>query len=302
MKINIETGVSGLYKKIEVLNASGVKLREFAGFANLITNIGLSRLGGTSSIFNHCRVGTGTANPQPTDSSLQNQIGTTSSTTTVMSNNLADGYAEIEITYTFPLGGVVGNISELATGWDAAAPNSIFSRTRILDGNGNPTTITILADEILRVTWAHRKYWPTIDNTGTLLNSGNKGGSYDWTLRAAQVGSWTAASSASGGGLALHAGTGSTGYAWATTYSGDIGSIETIPAGGRGGGFSRSLLGATTLKLSFSTAQGNTPFRSITFGCNGPCSLAYQIQFTPDLVKTANDLMELELSHSWVRR
>lgn len=55
----------------------------------------------------------------------------------------------------FPRGAAAGNISELTVG----GRSGILSRVLVKDALGNPTTITVLSDEVLTVTWELRRYW-----------------------------------------------------------------------------------------------------------------------------------------------
>lgn len=317
IKVHTETKLSGHYEKIEVLRADGSLKQEHAGFSNLIVDGGIARLAeaGNVSVFNFCRVGTGSATPTEFDNNLQSQIASTATSSYEAGNNLVGGYAAVTIVYTFALGAVVGNISEVATGWAASGINTIFSRARILDGNGNPTTITIQSDEILRVTWTHRRYWPSEDMLGILTNAGNKGGSYSWRCRASRVGSWVAGRPLYAA-LALNASTNSPqtlGYP--AYYSGvgvGLGSIADDPLGtvSVANAFTASTVGigaTSTIRLTFSTTQGNitggiSVFKFGTNVVNASSAVQYQIEFTPALLKTVNDLMEIEFSHSWGRR
>jgi len=59
---------------------------------------------------------------------------------------------------TFARGAAAGNISELSTG-TSANNTSVLARALVRDDMGNPTTITVLSDEVLTVTWEWRKWW-----------------------------------------------------------------------------------------------------------------------------------------------
>ena len=315
IKVHAETKLSGHYEKIEVLRADGSTKEEYAGFCNLIVDGGLSRLSVTGHnipVFNFCRVGTGSATPTESDNNLQAQIASTQSTTFSEQNNPELGFAETTVQYTFALGAVQGNISEIATGWADSGANTIFSRARVLDGNGNPTSITILADEILRVTWSHRRYWPSSDMTGSLNNTGNKGGDYSWICRAAMVGSWKAGSMnlATMSLGTVVTGSGTVGYPAFYTGTRGLGDVSGRPNGviSSSNQFTATIVpsppNASTLRLSFSTTQGNfaTGINSFKFGSAPPSAMEYQIEFTPPLIKTANDLMQVDFTHSWGRR
>lgn len=71
------------------------------------------------------------------------------------------------LVFEFPAGRATGNLTEVGVGWTSdgviipnANNNRVFSRALILDASGQPTTLTVLADEILRVTYMLRLYVP----------------------------------------------------------------------------------------------------------------------------------------------
>src|SRR5690606_12130435 len=189
----VKIGCSGHFKDLEVLDRDGNVKRTIRGPKNLITDIGLNRLNANNDgdVYSFCRVGTGNSTPLPTDTNLDNQVASAGQALASYSQgvNIDEGYMWCRIVWTFDLGAVVANVSELATGWSASG-NSIFSRALVLDPEGNPTSITVLEDEQLRVTWEHRRYWQASPSTGTIVNEGNKGGSYNWEIRPARVPQW----------------------------------------------------------------------------------------------------------------
>ena len=196
MQVNVESKVAGYYKKLEVLDKDGNVKREYPGFPNLILNSGLEMLGRENGYgyqyesFNSCFVGASQTEPAVTDTMLGSHVA---STTTIngssVTRNIEEGYAESTFVYQFAEGAVLGNISELGIGVSNTSGN-VFSRTLIKDIYGNPTTITLLSDEILRVTWSLRTYWQAEDTSGVVVNTGNKGGSYSWTMRPMGVNKW----------------------------------------------------------------------------------------------------------------
>ena len=162
-----------------------------AEFDNLITNNGMNRLGETGDVFNFCFVGTGNTPPAFTDTALANKIATNSAS--ISGNPTATTVFPYTSTstfnYPFALGEVVGNISEVGTGWRISESNyGLASRALILDQNGLPTTITVLADEILQVQYKFEQIINADDVTGTVVFTGNKGGTFDWASRPGHVG------------------------------------------------------------------------------------------------------------------
>ncbi|WP_444922940.1 hypothetical protein ACJJH9_12215 [Microbulbifer sp. DLAB2-AF] len=65
--------------------------------------------------------------------------------------------------------------------------SDLFSRALVLDGNGNPTTITKLSDEYLHLTYELRIYPPTTDTASTVELEGVV---YDVIVRAADADSY----------------------------------------------------------------------------------------------------------------
>lgn len=154
------------------VDADGVEIpgtrHQVADFDNLITDNGMDKIfscpGGAFGIqhmFPRCYIGTGATVPAVTDTTLTSYLAA-SNTIEGATETFVDGtpaYWKNVRTYRFNAGTATGNISEVGTGW---ANNNLFSHALILDGGGIPTTITVLADEYLDVTYEFRNY---IDKT-----------------------------------------------------------------------------------------------------------------------------------------
>jgi len=162
--------------------------RVVADFPNLITNGGLDRIGDVSTsnadIITHAQVGTGTTAPAFTDSSLTTFLAASNTPAPTLDNaqtvaSTAPYYAQITLNKRFEAGVATGNLSEVGVGWSSGA-NTLFSHARILDSGGSPTSITILADEVLDVLYTLRVYAPDTDVTATISG-------YSVTSRAAYV-------------------------------------------------------------------------------------------------------------------
>lgn len=176
-------GVAGRYK-LDVHGPDGELRRSTGWFNNLILNNGLDLIGSTDQFVNACQVGTGNTTPAPTQTALTARVaGTTSqlsSTTGAAGSSPYYGY--LQRTWQFTPGQATGNISEVGVG--PVTTNNLFSRALILDGGGSPTTITVLSDEYLNVTYELRYYPPASDWTGTVTISGTD---YDVVYRACAV-------------------------------------------------------------------------------------------------------------------
>ncbi len=200
--IHLEQKVCGFYKLEAVKKSkSGKETKRLLAdwFPNLITTAGLNYMGTNRSYaFNtstrggwltYCIVGSGNTTPAFTDSVLANKLAATSSMTamTLTVESTSPYYRKMVLKYRFAEGVAAGNLAEVGIGWSSTA---CFSRALILDGGGNPTTITILSDEYLDVTYEYRIYPKETDDTGTVIFTGNLGGTYDWIARLARATTW----------------------------------------------------------------------------------------------------------------
>lgn len=187
--INAQIGmlIKGEYTFTATSEARGSRELGVARSPNLIVNSGLNRLGGSGVVMNTCLVGSGSTTPAATDTALAvpvasttTIVGGTGGTTTYVAGS--PDYVQMITTYRFAEGVAAGNLSEVGVGWGTGS--ALFSRALILDGGGSPTTLTILSDETLDVTYTIRVYPPTTDVTGSITLDGV---SYGYTIRPCNV-------------------------------------------------------------------------------------------------------------------
>lgn len=138
-------------------------------FKNLIVDIGLNNAATTNidNLVTKCGVGSSSNIPTTGDTVLGQQIGTYASVVTSTYNHSSGNpvwYTYSRFTFTFTSGSVTGDLREIGF---FNSSNTMFSHTLLKDGAGNPTTITVLPDEALYVTYEVRKYAQEIDQTGT---------------------------------------------------------------------------------------------------------------------------------------
>ena len=126
---------------------------------NLITTAGLNKwVGSQEACRNYIFIGTGTTPPTFSDTQMgvyktYKAVGSPLSET----NSGAPDYITTLTSYTrFAVGTATGNITEVGIGWItdfASVPDNhrVFSRALIQDVDGDPVTITVLADESLDV-------------------------------------------------------------------------------------------------------------------------------------------------------
>lgn len=307
----IVTGMSGhfILEKLKCdahgrpIEASRVRVAEFD---NIITNQGLNRIGTNSDWLSAVQVGSGTAAPSVNDTGLQSFVAgtTTEQATSSSAQSTTPYYITRSVTRRFGTGAAAGNLSEVGVGW-AATGSTLFSRALIVDGGGNPTTITVLADEVLDVTYQLRVYPPSTDVTGSVTITGI--GSVATTIRAANV------TNAANWGLSNNGVRG--GFSESTTvnlaYSGGIGAITATPSGTSGGAAATN---AAYTSGTFQRAATITwGLNAANFGGINSCMLRLegssasrfgeiQIGFGTTIAKNATNTFTLNASHVWARR
>lgn len=141
--------------------------------------------------FMSVRVGTGSTTPAVSQSALANQMTLLSGSWPVANPNfgvkvpsfIESGKlkASVSVTFNFALGQLSGNISELGvnmTSTGTASNTLVHARALVVDGGGNPTTITVDATEQLILTYtlameadaADQVYTVVADNAGVPTN------------------------------------------------------------------------------------------------------------------------------------
>lgn len=298
-------GLAGYYK-IEAFraDADGVEIpgtRRVAAdwFPNLITNAGLNAcLANTITDFiQTCQVGSGSTTPAFTDTALVAMVASsnTEQTHTLGFSSSAPYYGWRRRTVRFATGVAAGNLSEVGM----FGGSLMFSRALIVDGGGSPTTIVVLSDEILDVTYEVRSYVPTADAVFTV-------GGYTFTVRAAAAGTiaWCG-QSPSAGDIAKGWGQ-MTYYSYPATST--IGAITGTPSGAIGTAVNlnnpwtgTASGGSNTFQLSLSVAQGNVAggIGAFTIGDGGSgidCAWMFQVGCSPVLPKDATKTMKIDFT------
>lgn len=284
-------------------------------FENLILESGLVGMG-----LNHycttCAVGTGNAVPDTAQNSLQNLLA---STTTVNSRafGVNDGfpyYGWARRTYRFATGVATGVISEVGVGWSSVG---LFSRSLIKDSEGNPTSMVILSDETLDVTYELRLYANTTDQVSVLTIGGAE---HTCTIRPAGLSS---AQRWAGDSITTEAFTGSniTGIGlrprmFGTTDNNtwEVGSsanyMTTFLSQPSLGGASEWATKTVAVYLNDKTTRGTATWglnngnyaggiKAVSWTTLGLGT--YQIGFDPPIPKTSSHIFTLHLAVSWDR-
>lgn len=307
--VRMATGLAG-FIRMRAYRPDGRCRVDTGWFHNLITDTGLNIPPVTGNVADSCCVGTGNTPPTVTDVGLVAQVAETHThqASEEASNQTADRYTYVRMTFRFGAGDAAGNLAEVGF---KSSNDLLWSRALILDGDGNPTTLTILPDEVLDVTYEVRVYPNLVDTVTQMTVSGVD---YDITIRAMEVGSWGIR--APGSWISFLTGV-RAGFVSAT--NGVIGSVTGSPSGSSSNASSQ--LNAeyvnnthyheftTTWDLNRANfSPGVTAFRlpmgAMSLGGTPTGGTKYQVglnggQFLP---KNSTNNLTLTWRHTWARR
>lgn len=285
---------------------SGLIMEEME-FPNLIVNDGLDLIGSDTihNISDYCACGTDNTAPAVTQTALGSELARTNTlegTYTIANSGSSPWYHTLERTFTFAVGAATGTIAEIGF-FNTTAPGTMFSRALVTTPGGTPTTITVLSDEQLYVTYTIYLY-PASETVGTgtvTINTVN----YDWEMLPSEIDS---ASGLSFWSL-LQTLYPYTGFAYATQT---LGAITEHPAGTTYTTYDAGCsLAAYTpgtyyrdATLVWGPTYGNTGsgIGSVSAGkVSGTPGGGWQMNFDPVIPKTSDDQFELTIRYSWAR-
>lgn len=296
--INIQCQLSGRYL-IEVRRPDGrIKLRT-PWFNNIVTDGGLNRIG-VSDFLTHCYLGTSNAEPLPSNSGLAAQLGTSSddySESSPLAAQVPPYYGGLTKTFRFAANAVIGNLSEVGVGWDTA----LFSRSLIVDEMNNPTTVTVLPDELIFVTYQLRNYAYADDDYYQCIVIGTERAA---VARPCNV---TSSSAVTGWGMTGNRVSLANVEESIIAYNGAIGTIAGVPSGvAAHASFAEDMAYENnSLEMIFSARwdvnDGNLEngISAFSFHTNGMGS--YQVQINPPISKVAGQILNARFRVSWDR-
>lgn len=315
--LTVHTQVEGMFK-LEVIQEDGTLKQDPAlnhTFKNVITNAGLNYaatfVAGYAGIFLRCGVGTGNTPPAFTDTSLNNEIGTRANpsntiTTGVMTTS-PPYFVDYGRVYTFAIGAIVGNISEVGIFNGTGGTAAMWSRALIKDTGGNPVTLTLTATDQLKVTYTCRTYQATGTTGSFTLSTNGVNSTVNYTVRPANLGRSNTAyplGVLSGG----YTSSNSTFYFYETQT---LGPVTGYPSGTAA---SFTFTAQTYVADSFervwagtlppAMANFTTGIGSMTFmygGSSSASNTAWQISFSPSIPKTSVQTLAISVKISWGR-
>lgn len=306
----LTSGVKG-FIRMEVIKP-GIGTRVDTGwFPNMILDSGLDNFG-TQTLadsVSQVGVGAGVSSPSPEQRSLESPIAWTTNTGPGGGSGSGGSWDEGNFYRYFRSGkqfqegaaaGILGEIGFCRTG--TSERNNLTVRARITDGSGNPTTITVLEDEILQVVYEIRHYFNPTFIQGSMELSGIP---YSYTLgaRAQNTGNPGAYT------------TGSNSYLAALNNVSNFGSVGENLTGGSstGGGASSSTLSPYSegshyrdSSFHFSLGMGNAVggieyMQTNPFSSLASISFLLKMRINPPIPKDDTKLMTLNMRYSWGR-
>lgn len=287
-------------------------------FDNLITNTGMNRIGtvttntsGSGAFNSLCGrfvVGAGSAEPQFTDTALQNPVAFASSNAVLdnESSNYDRGWYEITMRYQFGRGQAAGNLSEIGI-QHTSTSGPLWSRALILDGQGNPTTITVLPDDFLTCYYTLRIMIPKEDAVFNIDVDYGEDGIVPTVVTARPLNANSTFGTAMGWGLKTASTTGD-GGAYLQFYTGGLAApTASSPLGSPIGNRTFTFSTVPYVHDSFERYVTRTNGLNEHNGQNlrtaslGALMGAWQIEFDPPLQKDNTQTMEVTFGYSWAR-
>lgn len=269
-------------------------------FKNLIVDQGLNNAASITidNLVTRCKVGSSYDIPTTSDTTLGQQVGPYTPVVTSTYNHSSGNpvwYTYGRFTYTFPVGAVTGDLREIGF-FDSS--DNMFSHALIKDGAGNPTAVTVLADEQLFVTYEVRKYPAETDQTGTFILSINGvDTSFSYTARPALINTTTSSNYWYG---SHQLGVNTNVVAYESQTLGTVTGTPTGTAVAGSGTIDTYLAGSfkSTLNCVFDPSIANfTNGIGSMLLCNG-----FQVSFTPAIPKTSDRRLVLPLSTVYSRK
>ena len=299
-------------------------------FENIVVDSGLNMMGTTVTWFRGCHVGVGNATPSPADVALQSRVagqGTKHDMSLAPVDDESGVYIRRIATWRFPQGTIDNeNISEVGITGGTSNANAagdtnfiLWCRSLVVDGSGNPTTVTVLQDEILDVVYECRLYIPegtgedehvvggvptSLEIRASLANSTTNNDRW-WdgtnTTSTLYIGSSTQFIPAqTGSSFGRVAGF----FTGANSGIGDT--INDAPTGSR-----VSSTGASTDAYVGSSYQQTGQYVAGLDDANDASGVGalcvrtqmsnFQVGFNPRIMKTSDDILSVDVTYSWGR-
>lgn len=166
----------GAVFKVQTFNATGKVVYDGPWFNNLVLDCGLDLLADYQfgDIHDVVNVGTGSSSPTVTQTGLDTFVASAGGSGSYSYQTTNPAYGKLSRIYEFGLGVAEGNLTEV--GLSRSTNADYFNRQLFRDGVGDPTTITVLSDEGLRI-YADIYLYTNLQNGETVSGSFTYNGS-----------------------------------------------------------------------------------------------------------------------------
>jgi len=318
MNIKMPTAaLSGQFRMVVSEDAEMEFVKHDTGFFdNLITDVGMNRVGTVTtnslntigsfvSLCGRFVVGGGSATPAFTDTALANPVAFASADPVLdsESSSYTRGWYEITVRHQFGQGQAAGNLSEIGIQHTSVA-GPLWSRALILDGAGNPTTITVLADDFLTCYYTLRIMIPQEDAVFNIDVDYDDDGIVPTVVTARPLNA-NSSNSISGWGLQT---AGISGRGELQFYTGGLAAqTAAVPLGSAIGSQVNTFTAVPYVTDShqrfLTRTNGLNEHNSPTLRTARLSSLMgnWQIEFNPPLQKDNTQIMQLTFGYSWAR-
>jgi len=312
----LKTKIGGFFR-VQLRRKSGSLKYDTGWFHNLITNLGMDLYGRSTGFSDnngaaspsYCCVGTGTSAPSVSDTALVAPLAFKGFSIPTIPSYVAGppAYSFQSLFWAFPLGSVIGNISEISAGPMATGVGNpslancrAYSRQLILDSLGNPTTISVTSGDQLNTSYQLRLYFDLTDSTTSINISGPGGGTFGGTIRRSQTSSF--------GPNGVMNPSAPDPPSWGTTvaalYTGPVGTTSSSP-----GGTSLSASSHTygiytpgTFTRTVDSFWGTTNLGTVQALKVGSNALGFwQANMAPGFAKTGSNTLHINWSMAWAR-
>lgn len=304
-------GLQGIFT-VRVYGPCGT-LRKKLRFPNLILNNGLNGIGTLSTNYVlQAALGTGTAAPDVAQTGLISPGVSTSTTGPGEASGFVAGpppYSWQKFSRRFAAGTATGNWTEIGIGNTAT---DLWSRALILDGGGSPTTLTVLAIEVVDIEYELRLYPSITDKVGTKTIGGV---SYGYTLRPAFLSAyaqWPPSALVSGNWMSGGMSGGNNSVM--TVFSGAMGAYTSAPSGASAAGTvglgavasysNNSYTKVVTAPAGVDGANVSGGIKSVMvmMGPGNNTPFPFQCEFSSSIPKDNTKTISFAFSIQWGRR
>lgn len=314
------TALSGQFRMVVSEDAEMECVKHDTGFFdNLITDVGMNRVGTVNTqsatsinsfhaLCGRFVVGSGSDTPAFTDTALVAPVAF-ASTNPVLdseSSSYTRGWYEITVRHQFGQGQAAGNLSEIGI-QHSGLSGPLWSRALILDGAGDPTTITVLPDDFLTCYYTLRIMIPQQDAVFNIGVDYDEDGVVPTVVTARPVRADNSSTSGQGWGLQTAA---SPAFAYLDFFNGGLAAATAnVPLGSAVGG--SNVTGVVSHEPYVTNSFER--YMTRTSGLNQhnsdqlrTCLLGWlmgtwQVEFNPPLQKNNTQIMQFTFGYSWAR-